>query len=391
MPVYFTNPGQIDIRAVTTLGVNAKADPSAIGYFGTGLKYALAVLLREGHQVEIFSGQEHYHFSTQQEEIRGKSFSFIYLWSSSGRKELGFTTDLGKNWTLASAYRELWSNCKDEQGRVTSSQPTSFDSSYTMIIITGRAFEEVHQRRSQIILAEGERELLLSTPNLEIYSGNSSEIFYKGIAAYRLSTQSKLTYNLLSPMTLTEDRTLASAWDLKWKIGTELAHNGTEEILREILAAKGFFEHELDYDWSSNDNVAFYKVAEELYRTDVLSLSDSVKSALRRRTPPKALEPEALILDKIMEEEIASAIAICEASGYLISTYPVKVADKLANGVLAQASNRTIWLSRQVFSQGILLECLLEEFFHLDHKVSDYSREMQDLLFKELAFQIGRK
>ena len=91
-------------------------------------------------------------------------------------------------------------------------------------------------------MAEGERELLLSTPNLEIYSGNSSEIFYKGIAAYRLSTQSKLTYNLLSPMTLTEDRTLVSAWDLKWKIGTELAHNGTEEILREILAAKGTFD-----------------------------------------------------------------------------------------------------------------------------------------------------
>ena len=48
MSIIFTNQGEIDIRAVTTFGVSVKNDNSAIGMFGTGLKYAIAIILRHG-------------------------------------------------------------------------------------------------------------------------------------------------------------------------------------------------------------------------------------------------------------------------------------------------------------------------------------------------------
>jgi len=43
----FSNPGLIDIDAVTTLGVSVK-QPGSFGRFGTGLKFAVAEV-RSGH------------------------------------------------------------------------------------------------------------------------------------------------------------------------------------------------------------------------------------------------------------------------------------------------------------------------------------------------------
>lgn len=38
----FHNPGELDPRLITTFGVSIKESTNPIGYFGTGLKYALA-------------------------------------------------------------------------------------------------------------------------------------------------------------------------------------------------------------------------------------------------------------------------------------------------------------------------------------------------------------
>ena len=59
----FENPGEIDPRLIGSFGVNVKDDPStAFGFFGTGLKYALAILLRTGHEVTIQSGLTEHRF-----------------------------------------------------------------------------------------------------------------------------------------------------------------------------------------------------------------------------------------------------------------------------------------------------------------------------------------
>ena len=51
--IIFQNKGLIDVHAISIMGVSVKEDNS-IGFFGTGLKYAIAVLLREG--IKIPSG-----------------------------------------------------------------------------------------------------------------------------------------------------------------------------------------------------------------------------------------------------------------------------------------------------------------------------------------------
>ena len=54
--VIFENPGTLDPRALTIMGLNAKENDNPIGYFGTGFKYGVAIALREGCNVIIQDG-----------------------------------------------------------------------------------------------------------------------------------------------------------------------------------------------------------------------------------------------------------------------------------------------------------------------------------------------
>ena len=56
MPVIFENPGVLDERTLFTMGINVKENPDAIGTFGTGLKYALSIILRMGGRIIIQPG-----------------------------------------------------------------------------------------------------------------------------------------------------------------------------------------------------------------------------------------------------------------------------------------------------------------------------------------------
>jgi hypothetical protein len=62
----FETPGLIDLRAFTVMGFNAKpATENPIGYFGTGLKYAISVLCRLGTKPVVWIGQDKYTFYTK--------------------------------------------------------------------------------------------------------------------------------------------------------------------------------------------------------------------------------------------------------------------------------------------------------------------------------------
>jgi hypothetical protein len=71
MTISFSNPGEIDMTAISVMGLSAKESDSAIGRFGTGLKYAVAITLRLGGQITIWSGLNHYTFEAKHIKFRG--------------------------------------------------------------------------------------------------------------------------------------------------------------------------------------------------------------------------------------------------------------------------------------------------------------------------------
>lgn len=252
--IVFENTDEIDIRLAMLIGVNVKESSSTIGYFGTGLKYAIACLSRWNEEITIQSGLAEFSFSSEPVSIRGKEFSLINLFSKLDRAQLGFTTELGKNWKPWMVYRELWSNAHDEaNARVyeTSSKPV-LSANITRIIVSGTKIEAAHNLRQEFILSSKPSSALATTPELEIYPGPSRGIFYRGILVQSLEKPSIFLYNITTQLYLTEDRN-AGSWSTDPIIVQSLAKLDNKHIIEScLLAPSGNMESRLDYDYLYN-------------------------------------------------------------------------------------------------------------------------------------------
>lgn len=106
-----TNKGEIDIDALHLLGASTKrGDDSKIGFFGSGNKYALALLLRQKIAFHIFSGTSEVEIETRNTSFRDQSFDIMYI----NGERTSITTETGPKWELVDALRELWCNALDE-------------------------------------------------------------------------------------------------------------------------------------------------------------------------------------------------------------------------------------------------------------------------------------
>src|SRR5580692_5751221 len=75
----FSNPGVLDINLVKLLGVSVKDSDNAIGFFGTGLKYAIASTLRLGGEIVIFSDGQRYDIAGEKLTLRDKEFTRVTI------------------------------------------------------------------------------------------------------------------------------------------------------------------------------------------------------------------------------------------------------------------------------------------------------------------------
>ena len=284
--ITFCNPGEIDVRLITTLGVNVKDCDSPIGYFGTGLKYAIAVALREAQEIVVWSGLQRIDFRVVPGEIRGKEFGFIE-WQQEGAlhaHRMGFTTDLGKNWTLANAYRELHSNSLDESGREGTSDDIAPQEGYTTIIVTGDAFAAVHRARYDFLL-DPLRTKFASNGHVEVYAGECEHIFYRGIAACKLAKPAAFLYNILDTCELTEDRTLSGGSYLcDYKIGEFLATAAPRHVMERAFLHKDGYEEHCEFAFVTPSDECL-DVLGDLIERDFERVLDKPKSMYYKKRP----------------------------------------------------------------------------------------------------------
>lgn len=249
--IIFENSGEIDPRLIQLIGVNVKAGDSPIGYFGTGLKYAIASMLRWGEFIKIQSGLVEFGFVSEAVEIRGREFSQISMVGERDRLPLSFTTELGKNWLPWMVYRELWSNCQDEPGPRIYEAPEAPrpQEGLTRIIVSGTEIESAHAHRREFLLLDRPGAVAAIPGLVEIYPGPGRNIYYRGIAVQALARPSIYEYNILRSLTLTEDRTTAS-WQTGPIICEALMMAEDEEMTTRVLTSgDAWFEPSLDYSW----------------------------------------------------------------------------------------------------------------------------------------------
>lgn len=283
--IVFRTPGSMDMRSFTTMGLTAKPNTTRpIGLFGTGLKYAIAVLTRLGAQIEVYSNGQRYWFETVPIKFRDSDFQQITMrrdnwtggrgWVYGRRLKLPFTTQYGRNWEPWMAFRELYSNTLDEGGDIFQwdhdRQPDEginrwgmIESGKETVIIVSNcpAFEEAYEKRDEIFLDLSTRKVLGETPAVEIREGEAKNLFYQGLRAKDIDKPALYTYNFLTAQNLTEDRQLAHDWRLQSTLANTVAQMDDEQLIEKIITAKEEnWEHGLTPDSWITPSQAFRNV-----------------------------------------------------------------------------------------------------------------------------------
>ena len=252
--IIFYNPGEAELAAMTTFGVSVKESKNPIGFFGTGFKYAIAVLLRTGHEIEMYLGEDRYTFAMEERIIRGEPFEAILLLDHgvagcTRRTDLHFTTQLGRAWEVWMAYRELVCNARDEDGDVhVDVDPDSMIApDNTVIIVRGDGVLDAHQRRAEwFILSEP----LAVQADGDIHPGPANALFYRGIRVHNLEKPSLFKYDLRNGVQLTEDRTAKDPHMCRMMASLSVMGCQERSIVAEaVTAIKEFYESDLDFDW----------------------------------------------------------------------------------------------------------------------------------------------
>lgn len=382
--VSFTNLGLIPMEAVTTMGVSVKEGDNPVGFFGTGLKYAIAGLLRTSHKVTIWRGLERYDFSTEAGEVRGKEFDFIRMSGPDGTHRLGFTTHLGAHWETWQVFRELYSNCLDEGGDLFMSEAGPAED-HTTIWVEGAAFAEAARERSRYFL---EGEPIYKGVLAEVHRGAGNGIYYRRVLVGRLPKSGAFTYNLIGGVTLTEDRTLRDSYVASGWIAHTLSNCPDRAVLDSALTATQAYESTLSY---STPCAEFAEAVLDLCeRKGTGSVVESAVATAEAWAQREA-RVKAVPLSKRETDEIDGAKAFLGRIGFPV-TAPIVVAETLGPDVFGMARNETIYLSRVTLNRGgnFLIGTILEEQLHLSQGFADESRRFQDFLI-DLVVKFARE
>lgn len=273
--VVFRTKGKLDLRSITVFGLNSKPNTdSPIGFFGTGLKYAVAVLARLKIPMSMYIDGKLWVIEQDPAKFRDKDFTELYICSTTigglikKRIKLPFTTELGKTWELWQVFRELECNTRDEKGETyIKSDVSTFNAEeqygYTYIEVEGQEFLEAYLNRDQYFLPNGLTHQS-SNERIQVFTNKSDYLYYRGVRIFKLKEPSVNTYNFLCQVDLTEDRTAKNPFLLELEIENYLVGGEAPiEIMRRVVTAEPkTYESQLRYEYSTRSDT-FLDVIEE--------------------------------------------------------------------------------------------------------------------------------
>lgn len=382
MIVSFQNSGLIDVRCITTIGVSVKESENPIGFFGTGLKYAIAIILRNGGKVTIWRGMEPLTFALKDITVRDKNMQIVTM----NGAELGFTAELGKQWAVWQAFRELWCNAKDEGG-IAESGSISPKPDKTTICVDHDEFALCFRNIDKYIL-QGAPEY--AGRNVEYHSSPCNAVFYRCINVGSAHEKPYLfAPNVIDQISLTEDRTIKDVYDVFRSMARAiLSCEDTRFLERWLTASRDFAEHTIDLDWPSiQPTQTFLDMVQRLARDTSRPLNVTAVKVMTKHLP----EPPVIEADLLESESAAmnEAIEFCRLLKYPVDEFNIIVVESLGEGILGRAHRdaRHIHIARYALQLGDmnLASTLIEEWCHIKHGYNDCERDMQNWLFNQIT------
>lgn len=372
--VSFTNDGLIDMRAVTTFGVSSKESATPIGYFGTGLKYAIAVFLRLGCEITIYRGLERFDFGVERQTIRVDDFDVVTM----NGEARAYTTELGKNWEAWQAFRELWCNALDEpNGDVypIASEPTE---DTTTVVVTGVAAVECYHTRDSILLMGSPHGLY---DGVEVSMKSSKHMYFRNVRVGELSKPAMFTWNVVGHgMTLTEDRTLKNPHYFgAVYVRDAITKCDDPYLVEQIIYAKSdTFEGSIDFT-DADPGLVLKRLMEEARWARI---DNKTLVQMMRKHTQKEFKPRQVDVDENTRKILERALALLETGLNIRVEYKIVVTDELEDHILGLAKDNTIYITHRAVMMGTktVAGTIYEEWIHLHHGLHDESRALQNFL-----------
>lgn len=379
------SPTSLDLKAITTFGLSVKVTDNPIGQFGTGLKYAIAVLLRNKQSIKLIVDGTNYDFAVEPSTFRGESVETVTM----NGQLLPFTLNLGRNWEVWMALRELIANALDEGGGV-SEEPCG----KTCFIVDGPTVSNAWVNRHEIFLKPTTSPLLVSK-RLEVYPEPSNYIFYRGIRVSKIPQGNKLTYNIMDGVSLSEDR-FVDYWASRQLILSEVISSGSPQLFRKFFTSREPGEADIpSWCFPSLESVpgTFTRAIAEISNLPGRQLNKTAESlrmhlqSLCRVDPYEPIE----VTDPIAKANLDRAIKTVKGFGYDLTKFPIVVASRysIPRSVLALAlyEKKIIVVSDALLEYPFeeIVSTLIEEFVHLTTSFVDCSRELQTWLLNRLV------
>jgi len=419
--------GEIEVEALSLMGASTKKEDSkTIGKYGSGGKYSISSLIRNGIDFKIFSGENNINIETEETTFRGQSFFKIII---NGHKTSLTTSMGGSEWDSAFApIREIYSNALDEDSEavVSESNVIQGKSGYTTYFI--ELNEDVRDFNENIFnyFCTKNPNILFSNKHLSAYENPTGtlRLFRKGILCKEDSKVKSLFQYNSNEFKINESRVLSDTWEANYSIacGWKMCYNESAiiQLIDHLRGANtGTYEHNLVWGAGTPFSETWHEILKdktivgvefvEMFSLEILKNAiilpfDIVKRLKNQFNDLNVLglsvNSESLCVEVEKPSEILQNKVI-EAMGFLLETdYSqrldsptikyVKFSDK---DVLGQFKDECILLSIKLdtFSTDEVAKIIIEENEHGITGFNDKTRNFQDHLFSMYYEQLKRK
>ena len=382
--ISFITPTALPIEAATTMGVSVKEMDGAIGKFGTGLKYAIAGVLRLGGKLEISIDGQHYTFIARDADIRGHTFRIVHC----NDQACGFTTELGKHWEPWQLFRELASNTLDEGGHWASGNAPD-SQGRTVIRVDCRQVEESEQ--TEAVFRPKSEVLISSTLGAQIYDGPSRHYYYRGIRAGSFPNIAPVTVDV-SNGSLSEDRLLDQSTveaELTWtfRSATQFDEGLLLSVMSQSDPSDFWVRHTNDYSWGKLPECVIRFLADRPKMINHPGLRREFDAHLKRGGFAKWQEIPTTDRHRAL---LAAGERLCESIGVdPIPADKVHFTRDLDDRTLAVTcmDTREVWFSTKLAAIGNdeFMSGYVEEAIHAMTGFRDCTREFQNMLLSLLV------
>lgn len=412
--ILFKNEGEIPVNAFKLLGASSKrGDNSKIGYYGTGLKYAIALLLRENIPFKIYSGDKEVKIGKRSTQFLDQKIDVMTV----NNEKTSITLDAGIDWEPWFAIREIYSNTIDEGGTMQVNATIQPEKNTTKVYVdlSSEKLKDIFDNWNDYFTTS--RAVQVQTVNGNILPKTSTNPYYtvfrKGIRAYNNKSHSLFDYDL-DLLEINESRVAKYSWQTeersskllaKSDLGTikQFIHLGQHDLTKDYVEwQSSFWEYTgvgFSKDWLvaidnrklvPNDYAGKYDLSDAtLILPD--KLLKRLKECFGRSVHIVGQDDEPYTLAEDVDlTTVHKSMDVLQDAGLTFNRSLVAMADFQDNNILGTVDKGKIILNTRLLGdcKKELDATLLEEVIHLKTGFGDGTRSLQTYLFNTVIYLI---